>query len=53
MLYHVPDIDLALSQIQRVLLSGDRLYAAANVKYHLVEIQTWQREFFPEETVSN
>ncbi len=38
MLYHVPDVSLALSEIKRVLADGGRLYAATNGQAHLREL---------------
>jgi len=40
MLYHVPDIDKALSEIHRVLIPGGTLIATTNGENHLVEIRT-------------
>jgi ubiquinone/menaquinone biosynthesis C-methylase UbiE len=49
MLYHVPSIESALSEVQRILIPGGCLYAATNGKDHLLEIRNWKNEFFPEE----
>jgi SAM-dependent methyltransferase len=49
MLYHVPSIEKALSEIQRVIIPGGWLYAATNGKDHLHEIRNWKNEFFQEE----
>lgn len=38
MLYHVPDLDRALSEIRRILASKGRFYAATNGQNHLREI---------------
>ena len=38
MLYHVPDLDLALAEIARVLRPGGRLVAATNGVWQLVEL---------------
>jgi ubiquinone/menaquinone biosynthesis C-methylase UbiE len=38
MLYHVPDKDRTLSQVQRVLVSGGRLITATNGEGHLQEL---------------
>jgi SAM-dependent methyltransferase len=40
MLYHVPDLDLGVSEIARVLAPGGRLVAITNGKDHLLEL--WQ-----------
>lgn len=38
MLYHVPDINRALSEIRRVLRPGGRFYAATNGERHMAEV---------------
>jgi ubiquinone/menaquinone biosynthesis C-methylase UbiE len=38
MLYHVPDIDLAVGNLARVLKPGGKLYAATNGKDHMREL---------------
>ena len=38
MLYHVPDLPRALSEVRRVLKPGGRLFAATNGKNHLHEL---------------
>ncbi|HMN12649.1 MAG TPA: class I SAM-dependent methyltransferase [Bellilinea sp.] len=45
MLYHVPDINLALAEIKRVLIPGGLLIATTNGQNHLVEIQKLVHEF--------
>jgi SAM-dependent methyltransferase len=38
MLYHVPNLDLALSEVHRVLRDGGRFFAATNGEAHLAEL---------------
>ncbi|MCE7981066.1 MAG: class I SAM-dependent methyltransferase [Caldilinea sp. CFX5] len=47
MLYHVPDLPRALSEIRRVLKPGGRLYAATNGKMHMAELRTLIQSFDP------
>jgi len=47
MLYHVPDLHRALSEIRRVLKRGGRLYAATNGKAHMAELRTLIQGFDP------
>jgi SAM-dependent methyltransferase len=57
MLYHAPDIDLAISELARVLRPGGRLVAATNSQRHLEELwllvgrdkTTEVRHFFSED----
>jgi ubiquinone/menaquinone biosynthesis C-methylase UbiE len=59
MLYHAPDIDLALSELARVLRHGGTLVAATNSTQHLEELwhlvgrdkATESRHFFSEDGV--
>jgi SAM-dependent methyltransferase len=39
MLYHVPDLDLGLSEIARVLRRGGAFFATTNSRYHLQELR--------------
>lgn len=45
MLYHVPDLDRALSEIRRVLRPEGRLCAATNGANHMRELRTWSKRF--------
>lgn len=47
MLYHVPNVNRTLSEIQRVLRPGGRLYAATNGRRHLQEIADLIEAFDP------
>ena len=47
MLYHVPDLDAALAEIQRVLKPDGKLYAATNGRDHLKEISDFIVELVP------
>jgi ubiquinone/menaquinone biosynthesis C-methylase UbiE len=47
MLYHVPDLTKALSEIRRVLKPGGRFYAATNGHNHLRELQELVNKFDP------
>jgi len=48
MLYHVPDISKALSEIRRVLIPGGYLFAATNGSTHMREIYDLIRKFVKE-----
>ena len=39
MLYHVPDIDKALSEVKRVLRPGGKFYVSTNGKEHMQELE--------------
>lgn len=45
MLYHVPDISKALSEIRRVLVPGSYLYAATNGSTHMRELYDLVRKY--------
>ena len=47
MLYHVPNLDTALSEVRRVLRSGGVFYAATNGRDHLREKRALVAEFDP------
>lgn len=48
MLYHVPELDEALSEIQRVLKPGGRFYATTNGAKHMKELADVVRPLAPE-----
>jgi SAM-dependent methyltransferase len=39
MLYHVPDLDRGISELERVLRPGGTLVALTNSRYHLIELR--------------
>jgi len=45
MLYHVPDLDRALAEIQRVLRPDGRLFASTIGREHMRELDAWGRQF--------
>lgn len=47
MLYHVPDLPLALSEIRRVLKRGGRFYAATNGENHMRELDELSEGLVP------
>jgi ubiquinone/menaquinone biosynthesis C-methylase UbiE len=49
MLYHVPDLTQALSEISRVLKPSGYFYAATNGKNHMREADTLMQQFIPAE----
>ena len=50
MLYHVPDFDMALKEIKRVLKDNGRFLAATNGNNHMLEITRIGWELFPDES---
>jgi len=47
MLYHVPNIGLALTEIHRLLKPGGRLMAATNGRGHMQDLDQLLQKFFP------
>lgn len=47
MLYHVPNRQLALAEIRRVLRSGGRFFAATNDRSHMQELRDLAEAFMP------
>ena len=47
MLYHIPNLNQALSEIRRVLKPGGRFYAATNGRSHLLELRQLIGKFNP------
>lgn len=47
MLYHVPDRNLALSEIRRVLRPNGRFFAATNDRTHMQELRNLAENFMP------
>lgn len=45
MLYHVPDLNVALAEIKRVLKANGTLFASTNGKQHMLEMDALIREF--------
>jgi len=48
MLYHVPVLDNAMSEIKRVLRPGGKIYATTIGKNHMDEMKRWQKQFYPQ-----
>jgi len=48
MLYHVPDLDRGLHEIQRVLKPTGQFFAATNGDQHMIELHELIHEFAPE-----
>ncbi len=51
MLYHVPDLPQALSEVKRVLRPGGRLFAATNGAHHLRELDDLAIDLAPDNSV--
>jgi ubiquinone/menaquinone biosynthesis C-methylase UbiE len=48
MLYHVPVLDKAISEIKRVLRPGGKIYATTIGKNHMDEMKRWRKQFYPQ-----
>ena len=51
MLYHVPDLDKAVSEIRRVLKPGGRLCAATNGAKHMIELDEFINNWLAEHDI--
>lgn len=47
MLFHIPDLQLGLAEIRRILKLGGKFYASANGFQNLIEIWQWVAEALP------
>jgi ubiquinone/menaquinone biosynthesis C-methylase UbiE len=47
MLYHVPNLSKALSEVHRILKPTGRIIAATNGLRHMVELGEWLTEYYP------
>jgi len=53
MLYHVENLKLAMQEIRRVLKPGGLFYSATVGENHLIEINQWLKEFWPQSDIFN